>query len=208
MNVRPLIAAALVLAAACRTPAPEPRPTTIENRDAAMAGDPPPDAPTYNRGPITEESLAAYLSVRFAPQLADGTFVADYSDTTEDLLEELETMGIRDLADLEAIIPPDFEVGGAGEFIIEDPANIPGLVRDFMMIHDADRYFTHAWKQRWQSILPANVSALKSYVRDFRPFYAASVLTPEEVRDAPPPNARSWNPGPGAAPGSPSPPHP
>lgn len=192
MNARLLLAAVIVIAA-CHSPAPTP--PTIENRDAAaMVGDAPlPEKLPYNRGPITEERLAAYLSERFAEQLANGTFVADYSGTTDDVLDELKTMGIHDLGDLEAIIPPDFEIGGAGEFIIEDPANIPGLVRDFLMIHDADRYFTHAWKQRWQSILPANVSALKSYVTDFRPFYAASVLTPEEVRDAPSPNARFWN---------------
>lgn len=174
------LAAALLAIAACRGAAPAG--PAIENRDVieGEAGE-----PRHDTGPITEESLARFLSARFAPQLADGTFVADYSGTAEHLLEELRIMGFHDLADLAAVIPPDFERGGAGEFLEEDPANIPGLVRDFMMIHDADRYFARAWQNRWQSILPANVSALKVYVRDFRPFYDAAVLTPEEVRDAP-----------------------
>ena len=154
----------------------------IDNRDAVELGE---AGRSVAHGPITEASLAAFLSERFAQQLADGTFVADYSGTTEDLLDELRIMGFRDLSELAAVIPGDFEYGGAGEFVEEDPANIPGLVRDFLMIHDADRYFRRAWQNRWQSILPANVSALRNYVTDFEPFYAASVLTPEEVRTAP-----------------------
>lgn len=139
----------------------------------------------YPNGPITEESLAQFLAWRFARQLDERTFEASYNDTQEDVLDELQTMGLHTIHDLAKIIPPDFDTRGAGEFITDDPANIPGLVRDFMMIHDADRYFTHAWKNRWQSILPANVSALRAYVRDFQPFFDAGVLTYEEVENAP-----------------------
>jgi hypothetical protein len=202
--MRALAVAAAIALAACRSPAPR-EPPRIENHDAGGTHTPV-SIPEYAKGLITEQSLAAFLSRRFSRQLADGTFVADYSGTTEDLLDELRTMGIRDLADLAAMIPPDFEIGGAGEFILEDPANIPGLVRDFMMIHDARRYFGLAWKNRWHSILPANVSALKNYVSDFRPFYDAKVLTPEEVRDAPPtPRPTYGRPAPGAAQAQPSP---
>lgn len=193
----------VTLAVACRTP--QAAVPVIDNRDAVELGD---EARlvAVARGPITEASLAAFLSHRFAPQLEDGTFVADYSGTTEDLLDELRLMGFRDLSELAAVIPADFEYAGAGEFVEEDPANIPGLVRDFMMIYDAERYFTRAWQNRWQSILPANVSALRAYVHDFSPFYAANVLTPDEVRDAPVvrPNVRRARPhAPAAAPAPP-----
>lgn len=182
-----VIAVALAIAAllaACQSPA-KPR-APIENRTVETSD------------PLTSETLARFLSERFAPQLRDGTFVAEYNDTEVELLEELNTMGIRSVEQLARIVPHDFEVRGAGEFIIEDPANIPGLVRDFMMIHDADRYFEHAWQNRWQSILPANVSALRAYVTDFTPFYQAGVLTTEEVADAPAaaPASRSHHPPP------------
>ena len=169
--MRIVLVIAAVALAACRPPA-KPR-APIENRAVETAD------------PLTSESLARFLSERFAPQLREGTFVAEYNDTEVELLEELSTMGIRSVDQLATIVPSDFEVRGAGEFIAEDPANIPGLVRDFMMIHDADRYFAHAWQNRWQSILPANVSALRAYVTDFTPFYQAGVLTTEEVADAP-----------------------
>ncbi len=175
---------AVVVLAAC-TASPRRAGPTIENRTVEDLGSP--IRPGYPNGPITTESLASFLSWRFARQLDDKTFVAEYNDTQDDVLDELRTMGISDLHQLAAIIPGDFEVLGAGEFIIEDPANIPGLVRDFMMIHDARRYFGRAWKSRWQSILPANVSALRSYVSDFQPFYDAGVLTVQEVDDAPMP---------------------
>jgi hypothetical protein len=180
--VRLAIAAALVLAA-CQPPPPKARPT-IENRTVEDLGSRGRGHVEYPDGPITEESLAQFLSWRFERQLSDQTFEASYNETQEDVIDELDTMGIRTIHELAAIIPDDFEERGAGEFVTHDPANIPGLVRDFMMIHDPDRYFDRAWKNRWQSILPENVSALSSYVNDFRPFYDAGVLTPQEVEDA------------------------
>lgn len=174
--------AALVLAA-CRPPSPPARPA-IENRTVEDVGSRGRGQLHYPNGPITEESLAAFLSWRFERQLSERTFEASYNETQEDVIDELNTMGIRTIHELAVIIPDDFEQRGAGEFVTHDPANIPGLVRDFMMIHDPDRYFGHAWKNRWQSILPENVSALSSYVDDFRPFYDAGVLTPQEVEDA------------------------
>lgn len=203
MTPRAGVAALVAVALAACGPAPAPRgPAVIENRFVGEPGSAP-TIPAYAVGPITEASLQAFMARRFAPQLADGTFVADYSGTTEDLLDELHTMGVHDLAELAALIPDDFERRGAGEFVTEDPANIPGLVRDFLMIHDAHRYFGQAWKNRWQSILPANVSALKAYVRDFQPFYDAQVLTPDEVRDAPAPPTSPHRGGRGAAPARP-----
>ncbi len=173
------------LALACRAPAPaaprlENRPSGPLDPGAAVIGVP--------NQRLTARSIADLLSWRFAAQLDAGTFVAEYNGTEDDLLDELEKMGVHDLHQLAALIPPDFDHRGAGEFILEDPANIPGLVRDFLMIHDAERYFRVAWQERWQSILPANVSALRAYVDDFQPFYDARVLTPEEVADAPYPD--------------------
>jgi hypothetical protein len=171
--------AIVVLVAACHPPAQHR--IAVENRWI--------DDEVNPNEPITEESLAQFLSWRFKARLDEGTFAAEYNETQDDVIDELHTMGIRTIHDFAAIIPDDFDERGAGEFIIEDPANIPGLVRDFMMINDADRYFQHAWKNKWQSILPANVSALKGYVRDFEPFYDAGVLTPQEVQQAAAPSA-------------------
>jgi hypothetical protein len=180
--VRAVAIAIVVLVAACHPPAQHR--IAIENRAIDDMGNPGARRIDYPNGPITEESLAQFLSWRFKSKLEDGTFEATYNDTQADVIDELHTMGIRTIHGLAAIIPDDFESGGAGEFITDDPANIPGLVRDFMMISDADQYFQHAWKNRWQSILPANISALKAYVGDFTPFYDAGVLTPREVEEA------------------------
>ncbi|HUQ07645.1 MAG TPA: hypothetical protein VM261_34360 [Kofleriaceae bacterium] len=185
---------AVAALAACRPPPTSP--PSIENRSVEVRTS---AAIEYPNGPITDESVARFLSWRFARQLDERTFEASYNDTQDDVIDELHTMGIRTIHELAVIIPEDFEVRGAGEFITEDPANIPGLVRDFMMIHDADRYFEHAWKNRWQSILPANVSALRGYVHDFTPFYDAGVLTQQEVDEAPAPEsyrARATSPRP------------
>lgn len=164
----------LLVAAIAACHPPPPRHGAIENRTAD-------DGPR----PITEQSLADFLSWRFARQLLEGTFDATYNGTEKDVLDELHTMGIHTTQELARIIPPDFDDRAAGEFVRNDPANIPGLVRDLLMIHDAHRYFGEAWKSRWQSIEPTNVSALRAYVQDFTPFYDAKVLTPDEVAGAP-----------------------
>lgn len=169
---------ALLALALAGCPRPAPAPVVIENRSETTA----PPSGRFS-GPITEESLQRMMSARFAPQLASGTFVADYNGTTADLLAELEAMGIRDLGDLARIIPRDYDRRAADDFDPGDPANIPGILRDIFIIHDARRYFRDAWNNHWQSLSNNNVAMYRHYRVDLDVLVDAGVLS-REVIDA------------------------
>jgi hypothetical protein len=163
----------MIALAACRPPPPAP--TVIENRTSVDA--PPPRF----GGTITEESLQAMMSKRFRRQLDAGTFVADYNGTTQDLLAELEAMGIRDLGHLARIIPDDYDRRAAQDFTEDDPANIPGVLRDIFIIHDARRYFEEAWQNHWQSLSASNVPVYRAYHVDLRVLVKAGVMSSDAI---------------------------
>ncbi|MBK9032690.1 MAG: hypothetical protein IPL61_15695 [Myxococcales bacterium] len=163
-------AGALLLAAiaACRAAAPAP--PRIENRpvegvDAARV-----------RGPITRASVEQLLATRFARQLAAGTYVTEWSGTADDVLAELAAMGWVDLGELAAAIPRDFDVRAAHQFTADDPANIPGTLRDVMILHDARRYFERAWDHHWASLAPGDLEVYRAYSLDLGPLRAAGVM--------------------------------
>lgn len=70
------------------------------------------------------------------------------------LIEELRSLGIVTLKDLDKIVPDNLtqvesEVMMPGG---SDESNFCGLLRDIMMIHDPDRYFRTAWKEHWTAM--------------------------------------------------------
>ncbi len=164
-------AAALVVVAlaACR-PSP-PAPPTIANRPDAHA-----PAPTAARGAITKAGVEALMARRFADELAAGTYVAEWNGTEDDVLAELAAMGWRDLGDLAAAIPVDYERRAAHQFKPDNPANIPGTVRDFMILADARRYFADAWQNHWATLAPGDLEVYRAYHIDLSPLRAASVI--------------------------------
>lgn len=77
------------------------------------------------------------------------------------IVDELRGFGIRTLRDLDEIIPADFEkktIEGLGV-----PNNFQGVLRDLMIINDADRYFENAWNQRWTILDEATIKFYESY---------------------------------------------
>lgn len=165
-------AAALVvvaLAACHAAPAPPP---TIANRPRADAA----PAPTTARGAITKEGVETLLAQRFADELAAGTYVGEWNGTEDDVLAELAAMGWRDLRELAAAIPADYERKAAHQFQRDNPANIPGTVRDFMILRDARRYFADAWQNHWSTLAPGDLEVYRAYRIDLAPLRAASVI--------------------------------
>ncbi|MCE9575105.1 MAG: hypothetical protein K8W52_18280 [Deltaproteobacteria bacterium] len=119
--------------------------------------------------PIALASVNAYLSQRFSAQLAAKTFAIDYgsAETDQEVFGELAAMGITRIDQLAAIIPADFDTRAAGAFTTEDPQNVPGVLRDLMMIHDAPRYFKDAWKQHWMASSEKDFTAAIAYGLDY-----------------------------------------
>jgi len=73
------------------------------------------------------------------------------------IITELNLMGIEKLEDLRKIIPPDLKSK------IKLPTNYLGLLRDLMIIHNGDKYFSSAWRNGWVVGENYNFSLLNEY---------------------------------------------
>jgi hypothetical protein len=172
------IAIALAVGLACGGPA-RPAPANPPSSGPARAGAAlaiTHGVATRSLGPITPEGLAELLTERFARQHTDGTFVAEWNGTTEDVLAELAAMGWSDLGDIARAIPPDFDTRAAIQFRLDDPANLPGLLRDFMIMSDPHRYFGQAWQDHWGSLARGDRQVYEAYGIDLEPIRAAGVM--------------------------------
>lgn len=167
--MRALAAAAIAIAlVGCRsTPPAAP---IISNRPEAWT-----EGGVTLRGAITKDSLYELMTSRFSRQIAEGTFAAEWNGTEEDVIAELTAMGWTDIADVARAIPRDLEVRGAVQFTTGNPANIPGTLRDVMILHDAQRYFTKAWNNHWASLAPGDLQVYRAYGIDLAPIHAAGV---------------------------------
>jgi hypothetical protein len=131
-TVLPILLAACVTACGTTSPTTQPRPD---------------DEPS---GSLDEASLDAWLRWRFPREVAAGQLAMDYgsADGVADVFDEMAGYGLATLGELAAIVPPDFQRRGAVVFRGEG-TNVAGLMRDVMIIHDADRYATRAYKATW-----------------------------------------------------------
>ncbi len=110
--------------------------------------------------PIDSTSLAAFLKRRFGTLIDEGVIQPTFNNTDKELVEELREMGIRTLKGLNAMISPKFE---EAERRAAPGDNLTGLVRNIMIIHDADGYFRKAWKRHWDNISPEDVELYREF---------------------------------------------
>lgn len=127
-------------------------------------------------GPITVDGLTALLNQRFSVQKAAGTFTPEWNGTDQDVLGELAAMGWTDLADVANAIPEDFDSRASIQFRLDDPANMPGLLRDFMILSDPHRYFGSAWQDHWGSLARGDAEVYRAYGIDLAPLRQAGVM--------------------------------
>jgi hypothetical protein len=103
------------------------------------------------------------MNRRFSFLIEGGAVVPDFgtrhfrADT--ELVEELQNMGIRTLKDLDKAILPGLEE--AETKLSKD--SLAGLLRNIMIILDADRYFETAWKHHWDSMDPEDAKLLEGF---------------------------------------------
>lgn len=97
--------------------------------------------------PIDSTSLRTYLRRRFQALLDNG-LVPTFYGRDQDVIGELRDMGITALEDLERIIPQNF-VETKSRYIRPGKTTYTALLRDIMIIHNADQYFQKAWKKHW-----------------------------------------------------------
>ena len=97
---------------------------------------------------LTTSALREYLSKVFHSQVQAG-FTMDFGAQSDEVIKELQAFGVHTLEDLDSLIPEDIR-DDHSEYILQN--NLLGLLRDIMIVSDAERYFSEAWQQHWHGI--------------------------------------------------------
>jgi putative GTP pyrophosphokinase len=107
-------------------------------------------------------SLHELLLERLPLSVESGAFRPDSSspDSSELALSELRAFGIRTLDEVAGLIPASYDKLHSA---IISGNTVIGVVRDLMMIADADRYFEEAWRKSWHGWLPDNLVLLRKF---------------------------------------------
>lgn len=101
---------------------------------------------------ISPLSLRHYLTLHFNDIPG---FREWFGAPTEELLDELISMGIKTIAGLHEIIKPDikqFKSKYAEVSKAKDYVSFSALIRDILIINDPDRYFKKAWKHHYNTL--------------------------------------------------------
>ena len=98
-------------------------------------------------------SLRVFLTLHFSDIPG---FIELFQDPKDQLLDELDSMGIKTIADLNEIIRPDinqFKSKYAEASKAKDYVSFSALIRDILIISDPDGYFKKAWKHHYNNTL-------------------------------------------------------
>ncbi|EJL28212.1 GTP pyrophosphokinase family protein [Brevibacillus sp. BC25] len=92
---------------------------------------------------INSTSLEEYLKIKFAKFIEDTSIEASFKGGEKDIIKELNLYGLKSLSDIDEIIGSDLV-----KFTVCS-ATFLGLLRDAMVLHDANKYFSNAWITKW-----------------------------------------------------------
>jgi putative GTP pyrophosphokinase len=85
------------------------------------------------------------------------------------ILSELNSMGIKSLADLDKIIPNNFKevYSKAALRGSETDITFPSIIRDILILHDHKKYFSKVWKKkRWDTVGSQFMRVIEAYGLD------------------------------------------
>lgn len=111
---------------------------------------------------INTTSLREYLITRFNNEIELGFKPAFGRNDVggEEIINELEDMGIKKLSELERIIPNDFLEKASTEIC---NSNFTGILRTLFMVFDIEKYFSNAWKRKWSALDEEGYMTLRRY---------------------------------------------
>jgi hypothetical protein len=142
-----------------------------------------PQLPKVTEGPITKDSLLVFMKERFPTHVADGTLTLDYGSAgvENDVISELQIMGITTTGQLNAATPIDFDTKGFAAIKASDAptSTVAGLLRDIMIIHNAKLYVDKAWRNGWVASGPGDFPAPAAYGVDLSVLETGGVYSGE-----------------------------
>jgi putative GTP pyrophosphokinase len=132
---------------------------------------------------VSPFSLRCFLTLHFNDIPG---FIELFQDPRDQLLDELRSMGIKTIADLNEIIRPDisqFKSKYAGASKAKDYVSFSALIRDILIISDPDGYFKKAWKHHYNTLDYHCWKIYKKFEVDMSNFPPTSDLDFEEGSD-------------------------
>jgi hypothetical protein len=96
---------------------------------------------------ISPLSLRKFLTINYR----DVPGFKAYFQRVNDILDELASMDIRTLADLNMIIPQNFKERITKVSKLKDTVTLTAIIRDILIIHDPKKYFGKAWKHHYNA---------------------------------------------------------
>lgn len=110
---------------------------------------------------IDSTSLKSYLGIKFKDLSSLYKPTIRTNILEQEVLKELNAFGIETLEEFDKIIPKDFK---QKSLTYVKNSNYIGLLRNIMMINNAEKYFHEVWKyENWNYISNDTLLLLKSY---------------------------------------------
>ena len=111
---------------------------------------------------IDSTSLKTYLDEKYSDILQENMFPNLNGQEGKIIMDELNTFGVVDLFDLEGIISPDYMDIYKNNYNSEK-TTYHGMLRDFMIINNAEKYFTNCWNHNWTSLDSDDIQFFNSF---------------------------------------------
>lgn len=109
---------------------------------------------------IDSISLRKFFDTKFKSWKNVRPIFGPADDITEKIISELNLMGITTLRELDAIIPKDYKTVLEAQ---NEHKNYAGIARSLMLVHDAEKYISKAWRNGWHSISESTLGIIRHY---------------------------------------------
>ena len=111
--------------------------------------------------PINSASLMEYLTNKFKRLIESEKLIPSLKEQDEEVIRELNSLGIDTIEKLDQKIPTGY-IGNA--ILANETDTFLGLVRNILLISDANAYFEKAWKEfTWNTVTKASLNLIKTY---------------------------------------------
>lgn len=115
---------------------------------------------------ISSTTLKRFLNDKFNMLINEGLLVPNFNGLDDEVIQELDAFGVNNLSELEKLIPQDF-IKTQKEFVsVNSPNNFLSILRQLMIINDANLYFSKCWNENWQGAGQTSCNIYEHYKLD------------------------------------------
>lgn len=107
---------------------------------------------------IDSTSIKEYLNIRFKERIDNKLLSPTMlnSEAEEMVIDEINKFGIYSIGELEELLKTKIDLSG------DEVSNFVGILRSYMMVNDAEKYFRECWNGHWTGTSRRNIDMLKN----------------------------------------------